>query len=93
MAEETEGYVQMPSLGVSELRAEVDRLNRIIHMPQAEAKHTLLEMAHRLDTLDVRVYRAIDKTLRVKNGVGKERVLTRTEKVAWLLFGAKPERV
>lgn len=36
MAEETEGYVQMPSLSVRELRAEVDRLNRIIHMPQAD---------------------------------------------------------
>lgn len=57
--------------------------------PQAAAKHMLLELAHRLDTRDVRVCSA-DGRLAVVNGIGARRLMTLRERLAHRLFGAVP---
>lgn len=60
--------------------------------PQAEAKHLLLEMAHRIDAKDIRVHKKRDGLLLI-NGIGKARFMTWQERLRWILFGALPERV
>lgn len=60
--------------------------------PQAQAKHMLLELSHRLDTLDVRAHRKADGVLLV-NGIGKARYMTLRERTQWALFGSLPRRV
>lgn len=60
--------------------------------PQAAAKHLLLEMAHRIDTKNVRVHKKRDGYLLI-NGVGKARFMTWPERIRWMLFGVRPERV
>lgn len=60
--------------------------------PQGAAKHMLLEMAHRLDTLDVRVHRKADGHLLV-NGIGKSRYMSWDERVLYFLFGVVPRVV
>ena len=60
--------------------------------PQAEAKHLLLEMAHRIDTKDIRIHKKRDGLLLV-NGIGKARFMTLAERLRWMLFRARPERV
>ena len=60
--------------------------------PQAAAKHLLLEMAHRIDTKDIRVHKKRDGYLLI-NGVGKARFMTWPERIRWMLFGVRPERV
>lgn len=60
--------------------------------PQAAAKHLLREMAHRLDTLDVRAHRKADGLMLV-NGIGKTRYATLKERVVYRLFGILPRRV
>ena len=59
---------------------------------QAAAKHTLLEMAHRLDTADIRAHKKADGLLLI-NGIGKSRFATWRERVAYRLFGTLPRRV
>ena len=59
---------------------------------QAEAKHLLLEMAHRIDTKCIRAWKNRDGVI-VRNGVGKERYMRFTEILRWRLFGILPERV
>ncbi|MGL4557072.1 MAG: hypothetical protein ACRCV5_06195 [Afipia sp.] len=59
---------------------------------QAKAKHMLLEMAHRLDTLDVRAHKKRDGLLLV-NGIGKSRYATLKERVLHRLFGVMPSAV
>uniref|UniRef100_UPI003F81AE3E hypothetical protein n=1 Tax=Xanthomonas sp. 0924 TaxID=2835534 RepID=UPI003F81AE3E len=59
---------------------------------EAAAKHMLLEMAHRLDTHDVRLHKKRDGLLAV-NGIGKARFLTIRERLLHWLFGVKPARV
>ena len=59
---------------------------------QAAAKHTLLEMAHRLDTMDVRAHKKTDGLLLV-NGIGKARYATVKERLLHKLFGLLPRRV
>ena len=59
---------------------------------QAAAKHTLLEMAHRLDTMEVRAHKKTDGLLLV-NGLGKSRYATVKERVIFKLFGMLPRRV
>ena len=56
---------------------------------QSEAKHTLLEMAHRLDTMDIRAHRKTDGLLLI-NGIGKARFATWRERIAFRLFGTLP---
>lgn len=56
---------------------------------QAAAKHTLLEMAHRLDTLDIRAHKKADGLLLI-NGIGKSRFATLKERVVYRLFGVLP---
>lgn len=60
--------------------------------PQAQAKHLLLEMAHRIDTKDIRVHKKRDGLL-IINGVGKSRYMTWPERLRWTLLGVRPERV
>lgn len=59
---------------------------------QAAAKHMLLEMAHRLDAMDVRAHKKADGLLLV-NGAGKARYATLKERVAYRLFGMLPSSV
>lgn len=60
--------------------------------PQAEAKHMLHEMAHRLDALDVRAHKKTDGLLLV-NGLGKARYATLKERVLYRLLGVLPRVV
>ena len=59
---------------------------------QAAAKHLLHEMAHRLDTLDIRAHKKADGLLLI-NGIGKSRFATLKERVLYKLFGALPREV
>ena len=59
---------------------------------QAAAKHLLHEMAHRLDTLDVRAHKKADGLLLI-NGIGKSRFATMKERVLYRLFGVLPREV
>lgn len=59
---------------------------------QAKAKHMLLEMAHRLDTLDIRAHKKRDGLLLV-NGIGKSRYATLKERALYWLFGVLPSAV
>jgi hypothetical protein len=59
---------------------------------QAAAKHLLLEMSHRLDTLDIRAHKKVDGLLLI-NGIGKSRFATLKELVIYKLFGILPREV
>lgn len=59
---------------------------------EAAAKHMLLEMAHRLDTADIRVHKKQDGLL-VINGIGKARFMSFFEGLRYRLFGVVPARV
>ena len=59
---------------------------------QAAAKHTLLELAHRLDSRNIRIHKKADGLLLV-NVLGKARYATWRERAALFLFGIAPSRV
>ena len=59
---------------------------------QAAAKHTLLELADRLDTTDVLAHRKADGLL-IINGHSKARYATLRERIAYRLFGVLPRSV
>lgn len=59
---------------------------------QAAAKHMLLEMAHRLDTLDIRASKKKDG-LYLSNGIGKSRFTTLKETILYKLFGVLPKQI
>ena len=59
---------------------------------QAAAKHMLREMAHRLDTLDIRAHRKSDGLLLI-NGIGKARFATLKERLMYRLFNVLPNRL
>lgn len=59
---------------------------------QAAAKHTLREMAHRLDTQDVRVHAKADGLLFI-NGLGKARYASFKETLLYRVFGVVPKVV
>lgn len=59
---------------------------------QAAAKHMLHEMAHRLDTLNVRAHKKADGLLLV-NGIGKARYATFRELLLFKIFGVLPREV
>lgn len=59
---------------------------------QAAAKHMLLEMAHRLDTLNVRAHKKADGLLLI-NGVGKARFATLKESIMYRIFAVLPREV
>ena len=61
-------------------------------VPQAEAKHILREMAHRLDTLNIRAHKKADGLLLI-NGLGKARYATLKERMLFRLFGVLPREV
>ena len=59
---------------------------------QAQAKHLLLEMAHRIDSREVKA--AYSKAgWRVANSLGKERAMTWRELSLYILFNVLPDRV
>lgn len=60
--------------------------------PQAEAKHMLQEMAHRLDTMNIRVHKKADGLLLV-NGIGNARYATLKERILFKVFGVIPRKV
>lgn len=60
--------------------------------PQAEAKHMLFEMAHRLDTMNIRVHKKADGLLLI-NGIGKSRYATLKERVLFRMFGVIPRNL
>ena len=61
-------------------------------VPQAEAKHILREMAHRLDTLNIRAHKKADGLLLI-NGIGKARYATLKERMLFRLFDVLPREV
>ena len=56
---------------------------------QSQAKHLLLECAHRLDSLDIRAHKKRDGLLLI-NGRGKSRYATWRERLAYWISGALP---
>lgn len=60
--------------------------------PQAAAKHMLLEMAHRLDVLDIRAHRKRDGLLLI-NGIGMARFATLRERLIYRVLGVLPRRI
>lgn len=59
---------------------------------QAQAKHVLLECAHRLDSLTVRAVRKPGGLLLI-NARGKQRYATWRERIAFLIAGTLPREV
>jgi hypothetical protein len=57
---------------------------------QATAKHLLREMAHRLDTQDIRVIKKKDGIFFI-NGIGKSRFATIKESILYRVFGIIPK--
>lgn len=57
--------------------------------PQAQAKHTLLELAHRLDARVVQASKKRDGLL-LRNALGQVRYATWRERLAFRLFGVLP---
>lgn len=55
--------------------------------PQAAAKHVLLELAHRLDTRNVRVSKSGRYVI---NAIGSQRPMTLRERLLYRLFGVVP---
>lgn len=80
----------------SELTIEARNIARCLtyndDQAQAKAKHMLLEIAHRLDTLDVRAHKKCDGLLLV-NGIGKSRYATMKERALHWLFGWLPREI
>ena len=63
---------------------------------EAEAKHTLLEMAHRFDAQTITVDKKRGGYLirqGIRNALGKTRYMTFTEGLRYRLFGVVPARV
>ena len=59
---------------------------------QAAAKHLLHEMAHRIDTLDVRAHKKSDGLLLI-NGIGKARFATIKERIIYMALGILPKKI
>ncbi len=60
--------------------------------PQAEAKHMLRELAHRLDSLDIRAHKKADGLLLI-SGLGQTRYASLKERIAYRLFGVLPRKI
>ena len=59
-------------------------------VPEAQAKHALLEASHCLDTHAVRVHVGADGVV-ISNARGKSRVMTWRERLAYRLLGGNTE--
>lgn len=59
---------------------------------QAAAKHMLLELSHRLDSLNIRCSKKDDGLLLI-NGRGKARYATFKERLLYKIFGVLPKEV
>lgn len=60
--------------------------------PQAKAKHLLLELANRLDTMTLRAHKKREGVL-IVNALGRSRFLTFRERVCYRLFNVLPAKV
>jgi hypothetical protein len=59
---------------------------------QFAAKHLLLEMAHRLDSLEIQAHKKTNGLLLI-NSVGKARYATLIERIAFKLFAVLPKTI
>lgn len=59
---------------------------------QAAAKHLLLELAHRLDSSEIRAHKKTDGLLLI-NGIGKARYATLTERIIFKWMGMLPKTI
>ena len=59
---------------------------------QAQAKHILLQCAHRLDSSDIRAKRTADGLMLI-NARGKQRYATWRERLAYWIAGTLPREV
>ncbi len=59
---------------------------------QAAAKHMLLEMAHRIDSMNIRAHKKTDGILLI-NGIGKCRYATLVEAIAYRTLGIIPKQI
>jgi hypothetical protein len=59
---------------------------------EAAAKHTLHEMAHRLDAKNIRVHKKRDGLLLI-SGLGQARYMTFVERLRYRLFNVLPVRI
>lgn len=55
-------------------------------------KHTLLELAHRIDTNDIRIHKKKDGYL-ILNGLGKSRFLNYKETFLYKVFNVIPKKI
>lgn len=61
---------------------------------EATIKHVLREMAHRLDSVDIRfIKHPVTKRTLVRNGIGASRRASLIERVLFKLFGILPTSV
>lgn len=60
--------------------------------PQSEAKHLLLEAAHRLDSMAIRAHKKKDGLLLI-NARGKARYATWRERLAYWVAGTLPRKL
>jgi hypothetical protein len=58
--------------------------------PQGEAKHLLLECAHRLNSSHVKARQRWSGCIVIWNALGKQRYMTFRERLAYYLTGAVP---
>jgi hypothetical protein len=59
---------------------------------QSAAKHMLLEMAHRLDSVTIRAHNKSDGILLI-NGIGKSRYATFIERIVYRITGTLPKTI
>ena len=59
---------------------------------QTAAKHLLLELAHRLDSIEIRAHKKTDGLLLI-NGIGKARYATLKERIIFKLINILPKSI
>ena len=59
---------------------------------QSVAKHLLLELAHRLDSIEIRAHKKTDGLLLI-NGIGKARYATLKERIIFKLINILPKSI
>lgn len=59
---------------------------------ESETKHILREMAHRIDSKDIRVHKKKDGIL-IVNGIGSSRFMTFSETLMYKFFKVIPRKI
>ena len=88
---EVEVRVEVPALLASRCQGVAHTLTYNDGVAEAEAKHTLLEASHCLDTHAVRVRVGAGGGVFISNARGKSRVMTWRERLAYRLLGGSTE--